>query len=117
MTKACAEPSWKTETRTWTSPLVADPSDRGIPKALRIVANVLTPSGDLSTGIKRRQLFHFVGIDVEMNEAKLTTFLCGATSRLWHRGSNLYRRRRPRRRCSAGVQGFPQIIIALRHLT
>jgi len=46
MTKARAEPSWKTETRTWTSPFVSDLSDRGIPKALRIVANVLTPSGD-----------------------------------------------------------------------
>ena len=69
MTKARAEPSWKTETRTWTSPLVSDLSDRGIPKALRIVANVLTPSGDLSAGIKRRQLFHFVGIDVEIERS------------------------------------------------
>ena len=69
MTKARAEPSWKTETRTWTSPFVSDLSDRGIPKALRIVANVLTPSGDLSAGIKRRQLFHFVGIDVEIERS------------------------------------------------
>ena len=74
MTKARAEPSWKTETRAWTSPLVSDLSDRGIPKALRIVANVLTPSGDLSAGIKRRQLFHFVGIDVEIERSKTYHF-------------------------------------------
>ena len=74
MTKARAEPSWKTETRTWTSPFVSDLSDRGIPKALRIVANVLTPSGDLSAGIKRRQLFHFVGIDVEIERSKTYHF-------------------------------------------
>ena len=74
MTKARAEPSWKTETRTWTSPLVSDLSDRGIPKALRIVANVLTPPGDLSAGIKRRQLFHFVGIDVEIERSKTYHF-------------------------------------------
>jgi hypothetical protein len=44
---------------------LSDLSDRGIPKAFRIVANVLTPSGDLSAGIQRRQLFHFVEIYVE----------------------------------------------------
>ena len=49
---------------------VSDLSDRGIPKAFRIMVNVLTPSGDLSAGIKRRQLFHFVGIDVEIELSK-----------------------------------------------
>jgi hypothetical protein len=51
-----------------------DQSDRGIPKAFRIVVNVLTPSGDLSAGIQRRQLFHFVGIDVEIEPSKTYHF-------------------------------------------
>jgi hypothetical protein len=38
------------------------------------MANVLTPSGDLSAGIKRRQLFHFVGIDVEIERSKTYYF-------------------------------------------
>jgi hypothetical protein len=55
-TKARAEPSWKAENAR--GPLhLSDLSDRGIPKASRIVVNVLTPSGDLSAGIQRRQLF------------------------------------------------------------
>jgi hypothetical protein len=54
--------------------VLSDLSDRGIPKASRIVANVLTPSGDLSAGIKRRQLFLFVGIDVEIERSKTYHF-------------------------------------------
>jgi hypothetical protein len=46
--KAHAEPSGKTEARAWTSPHLSDLSDRGIPKAARIVANALAPSVDLS---------------------------------------------------------------------
>jgi hypothetical protein len=41
------EPSWKTEARAWTTPLVGSiRSEHGIPKAARIVPNVLAPSGD-----------------------------------------------------------------------
>jgi hypothetical protein len=63
---ARAEPCWKTEARAWTSLHLSDLSDRGIPKASRIVANVLTPSGDLSAGITRRQLFHFLELTIEI---------------------------------------------------
>jgi hypothetical protein len=54
---------------------LSDLSDRGIPKASRIVVNFLTPSGDLSAGIKRRQLFHFLELTIEIEGSKITTFL------------------------------------------
>jgi hypothetical protein len=56
------------------STFLSDLSDRGIPKASRIVANVLTPSGDLSAGIERGQLFHLVGIDVDRNIERSKTY-------------------------------------------
>ena len=49
---------------------VSDLSDRGIPKAFCIMVNVLTPSGDLSAGIKRRQLFHFLELTIEIELSK-----------------------------------------------
>jgi hypothetical protein len=94
---------------------LSDLSDRIIPKASRIVANVLTPSGDLSAGIKRRQLFHFLELTIEIEGISRCRYrFFYAASRPWH----------PAEATCIVVDvlediavcwraGFPQIIIAL----
>jgi hypothetical protein len=59
------EPSWKTKLAEQTASTCRIYLKRGIPKAARIVANVLTPSGDLLAGIKRRQLLHLWELTIE----------------------------------------------------
>ena len=116
--KARTEPSWKTEARC-----VGLSTCRIYPTVSFRKHSASWSTFLLHLVICRQELnadnyfILFSGIDDKNRTKQALPLFFGAASRPWHCGSNLYRRRRPRRRCSAGVQDFPQVIIALRHLT